>query len=338
MTANGYTGEGTGPISIADVDDLQEQLDGKQPVGTYLTAEDIDNLVSTESLNEGLDTRLPVTNPVVTDSTFTVVRSGGGAARWRTTGAALDIELVGDVIESRRANQDFSGTQVNLRRMRGDGNTLVGRTEFGSGPHASEYFVDVGAGTARLPSLTVTGSIAGPVISPADHGLVGWTFPPDMVQAGTILPTVGLSYVVRFRALSTLITNLHLHITTPGTGLANSYMTLHSDAGVLLGAGAVSADQSTSWQTGGAKTIALVTPQTVVPGSWYKARFWVGTATTLPTLSRGVNSSSAITNFNLSAPNFRYATADTGMTTLPLAPSTLGTLTGGATAWWLGAS
>lgn len=340
MTANGYTGnpDGTGPIAIEDVTDLQVQLDGKQNVGDYLVAADIDNLVSSESLNEGLNLKLDKTAPVVTDSTFTVVRSAGGAGRWRTNGSALDIEIVGDVIESRRANQDFSGTQVNLRRMRGDGNTLIGRTEFSSAPFASEYFVDVGAGTAKLPSLTVAGSIAGPVISPADHGLVGWTFPPDMVQAGTILPTAGLSYVVRFRATGALITNLHIHITTPGTVLANSFMTLHSDAGVLLAAGAVSADQSSSWQVGGAKTIALVTPQAVTPGSWYKARFWVGSATTLPTLSRGVNSATAITNFNLSAPNFRYATADSGMTTLALAPSTIGTMTGGATAWWVGAS
>lgn len=342
MTANGYTGSaaGAGPIAIEDVTDLQVQLDGKQPVGSYLTAADTADLVSSESLNEGLNLKLDKTAPVVTDSTFTVVRSAGGAARWRATGSALDAEFVGDVIESRRANQDFSGAQVNLRRMRGDGNTLVGRTEFGTGPYASDGFIDytTAAGSAKLPATAFTGAIAGPVISAADHGLAGWTFPADNIQAGTILPTAGLSYVVRIRAMSALITNLHIHLTVAGSVLANSFMSLHTDAGVLLAAGAVTADMSTTWQTGGFRTCPLVTPQAVTPGSWYKVRWWVGSATTLPTLSRAVNSSTAITNVNLSAPNFRYATADSGMTTAALAPTTIGTMTGGATAWWVGLS
>jgi hypothetical protein len=337
VSAQGYTGA---QVAIADVEDLQVQLDGKQAVGDYLTSDDIDNLVSSESLNEGLGLKLDKANPVVTDSTFTVVRSAGGAARWRATGSALDAEFVGDVIESRRANQDFTGAQVNLRRMRGDGNTLVGRTEFGTGPYAADGFIDytTATGAAKLPATAFTGAISGPVISAADHGLAGWTFPADNIQAGTILPTAGLSYVVRIRAMSALITNLHIHLTVAGSVLANSFMTLHSDAGVLLGAGAVTGDRSTDWQVGGFKTNPLVTPQAVTPGGWYKVRWWVGSATTLPTLSRGINSSAAITNVNLAAPNFRYATADASLTTVALAPTTIGTLTGGATGWWVGLS
>jgi hypothetical protein len=225
--------------------------------------------------------------------------------------------------------------------MRGDGNTLVGRTEFGSTPYAGEYFVDVGAATAKLPTTAFTGSIAGPVISPGDHGFVGWTFPPDMVQAGTILPTAGLSYVVRIRALSATITNLHVHFTVAGATLTNSFMSLHTDAGVLINANAVSADQSSAvsnWQASGFKTVPLLAPQAVTPGAWYKVRWWVGSAVTLPTLSRAINSNTVITNANLSAPNFRYATADSGLTTAALAPTTLGTLTGGNTGWWVGMS
>lgn len=97
-------------------------------------------------------TYLPKTAPTVTDSTFTVTRSGGGAARWRTTGDALDIEVVGDVIESRRANQDFTGAQVDIRRIRGDGQTLVGKTEFGTTPYGAQQVIDAGAGYAALGS------------------------------------------------------------------------------------------------------------------------------------------------------------------------------------------
>jgi hypothetical protein len=173
------------------------------------------------------------------------------------------------------------------------------------------------------------------LIVPADHGYCGWTFPPDMVQAATILPTAGLSYVVRVRVTSTTISAVNLHITTAGGTLTNSFVTVHNDAGVYY-TGAVTADQSTNWTSGGLKTMALTTPITgLTIGSWVKVRFWVGTATTLPTVSRGVNSNSAITNAGLSAPNFRYSTANSGMTTVALAPTTIGTLTGGATAWWL---
>src|SRR6188768_1906391 len=121
MTAIGITGPA--PTDIADVTGLQAALDAK----------------------------LDETAPLVTDSTFTVVRSGGGAARWRSTGGALDIDVVGDVIESSWANQDFSGTQTGLRRMRAaSGNTLVGLTEFGSSAYAAEQSINASTGVAYL--------------------------------------------------------------------------------------------------------------------------------------------------------------------------------------------
>lgn len=172
-------------------------------------------------------------------------------------------------------------------------------------------------------------------VTPTDHGFAGWTFNPDQVQAGTILPTAGLSYVVRFRVQLATVSAINLHLTAGGTGLANCFATLHNDAGAILGVNAVTADQATAWQSGGYKAMPLLTAQAVVIGAWYKVRWWAGTATTLPTLSRGVNSSSAITNAGLAAPNFRYATADSGLTTAGTAPQTIGTLTGGPTAWWV---
>jgi hypothetical protein len=137
--------------SISQITDLQVQLDGKQPAGDYLTADDVDNLVSYETLQEELGDYLPKVQPVVTDSTFTVKRTAGGEARWRATGGALDIDTVGDVIESSFSDPGFTGTQTGLRRLRaGSGNTFAGRTEFGTNVYGSEMFVDPAAGVAAL--------------------------------------------------------------------------------------------------------------------------------------------------------------------------------------------
>lgn len=172
-----------------------------------------------------------------------------------------------------------------------------------------------------------------------DHALGGWTFDPICVQGATVLATAGLSYVVRIRVMSATVTNIHFHFTVGGSSLTSGqcFASLHNDAGAILGAGAVTADQSTSWASGGFKTCALTVAQGVTAGDWYKVRFWFN-GTTGPTLSRGINSSAAITNANLSGTTNRFGTADSGLTTSAGAPGTIGTITGGATAWWVAVS
>lgn len=182
-------------------------------------------------------------------------------------------------------------------------------------------------------------------IRPLDHGtLTAWNFDPGAcVQAGTVVATAGLSYIFRFRALSTVISNLHVHLTAGGVSLtANQcFMSLHNDAGAQLGPGAITgslhATGAGGWGDGGFKTLPLNTPMLVTPYAWYKARLWFN-GTTGPTLSRGTNSAAAIIDAAMTAPALRWATADAGLTTAGLAPANLGALTGSNTAWWIGAS
>lgn len=190
----------------------------------------------------------------------------------------------------------------------------------------AEAAIVTGAATANLASA---GSVKA-----TDHSIVGWTFDPAGVQAGTVQPTAGLAQVVRVRALSSTVTNILLHLTAGGSVLTagQCFAALYTDAGVLL---ASTADQASNWGSGGLKTCALTAPQTVTPYSWYRVLWWFN-GTTGPTISRGVNSSSAIVNVGLSAPTLRYSTANTGLTTV--APANIGTQTGGATAWWVGLS
>lgn len=169
---------------------------------------------------------------------------------------------------------------------------------------------------------------------PSDHNFLGWTFDPVEIQASTILPTAGLLNLARMRIYGTLVTNVAFHITTPGATLTagQCFAGLFNAAGTLL---AATADQAANWQSGGLKVMALSSPQAWSYGA-YGYVGWYSNGTTQPTLSRALNSSSAILNAGLSAPNFRYASADSGLTTAM--PATFGAQTGTATAYFAAAS
>jgi hypothetical protein len=107
---------------------------------------------------------------------------------------------------------------------------------------------------------------------------------------------------------------------------------LYTSAGVLLSS---TADQSVAWATGGLKTMALAVAQATTIDTYYYVG-WYAVGTTMPTQTRRINSSSAITNVGLAAPNFAFGTANTGLTTA--LPDPIGTQTGGATGWWVGLS
>lgn len=323
MTATGYTGAAVG---IADVDGLAavlaEKLEGP------LTTADISDLAA------ALAAKMNAAGGEVVNSTFIIRKEGWTSAlRFRSTGEAVDIDKTnGDVVISSfvgTENDVFDPPQTGLIRLRADGVTLSGGLiEFGDTVYGGQQWINTANGSANLRGATAV---------PADHNLVGWTFDPIGVQAGTILGVAGVSHVVRIRAMSTSVTNILLHLTAGGTALTagQCFASLHTDAGALL---ASTADQATAWASGGMKTMALTGgPVAVTRGAWYKVRWWFN-GTTGPTISRGVNSSTAILNVGLAAASSRYATADTGLTTAALAPTTIGTLTGGSTGWWVGLS
>lgn len=167
--------------------------------------------------------------------------------------------------------------------------------------------------------------------------MVGWAFDPNMAQGGTLLASAaGTLNIIKFRAVGTTITNALMHFTAGGATLTGTYTGLFTAAGALFPT-SQSADQSANWATGGVKTIPFGVSQTVVAGNMYYFGFFVATSVTMPTITRALNSSTAITNIGLNAPNLRYATtADAALTTTM--PSTLGAQTGSATAFWVGFS
>ena len=169
--------------------------------------------------------------------------------------------------------------------------------------------------------------------APLDHGLKAWSSDPAVPTLSTIIPTAGLLHIVKLPLRSRqTISSAWTSVTTAGATLTNVGFALYSSAGALLTSSVnVNGATATAFQSTGSKQVTF-TAQTIGPGSFYVA-FWF-TGTTLPTLMR--NSVLAAMNFNLAAPNLRYATADAALTTA--APATLGAQTAASAAFWAAAS
>jgi hypothetical protein len=163
-------------------------------------------------------------------------------------------------------------------------------------------------------------------------GLKAATFDPRLPINATA-PTAGvISLIEVFVPESFTCTKIHLAIvTTAGVTLANSFAGLYDDQGNLVGR---SADQSSSWQSTGAKEISLIAPVDLQGGRRYYVPILVGSAATMPTFARGGNV--ATTNAGTVAP-FRDSTIGSGLTALP-ASLTLASAAASLPAIWAGLS
>lgn len=170
---------------------------------------------------------------------------------------------------------------------------------------------------------------------PGDHGAKAWTGDPSVMPLASTVITGGTLYLQRlYLARSATISTIYLTVATAGATLTNAGVALYNSSGTLItGAQAVNTSQATatSWQSTGFKTIALNTPPTIQ--GYFFVGFW-STGTTLPAMLRG-SQSSAI-NFGQSAPNLRFSTGATALTTT--APATMGTQTASGNAFWVAVS
>jgi len=163
-------------------------------------------------------------------------------------------------------------------------------------------------------------------------GLRAATFDPRLPINATG-PTAGvISLIEIFVPESFTCSKIHaVIVSTAGVTLANSFAGIYDDQGNRVG---VSADQSSSWQSTGAKEISLVTPVDLQGGRRYYIALLVGSAVTMPTFARGGNV--ATTNAGTVAP-FRDSTIGSGLTALPLSLA-LGTAAASLPALWAGLS
>jgi hypothetical protein len=165
--------------------------------------------------------------------------------------------------------------------------------------------------------------------TPADHGLLAWTFDNAIVNASSVFGTAGTLSLARLKVpVAITATTLWLSVSTAGTALTSGqcFAGLWTAAGARVG---VTADQASAWGSTGVKSAALVGgPYALAAGDYYIGLWFNGTSVGFSRLS----SSAGLHNVNLSAANSRAATADASLTTT--APATLGTKTANANYFW----
>lgn len=179
------------------------------------------------------------------------------------------------------------------------------------------------------------------VWTPNDHALVTWSYDVSFAVNTSLLSAAGaagtLNLVRVHVPVQSTITNIITFVSTAGATLTagQCFAALFNAAGALI---AITADQSTAWTSTGIKTMALAGgPYLQAAGDYYVGLWYNGT--TPPTLIRtsSIGGSGTANPINIGlASNFRYATANTGLTTA--APANLGALTASAIAWWVGLS
>ena len=167
-------------------------------------------------------------------------------------------------------------------------------------------------------------------IFPVDHNLISWAYDPIHATNTYTLATSGTVYVTQVKLNKALITNIVLNVTTAGATLTSgqNFAGIYQN-GTLLG---TTADQSTAWASTGVVTAALATPVYVSQGLIYVAV--VSNGTTKPTFASA--SAAAGINAGLSAGSYRFASANTSVTTA--LPTTLGTQTALAASPWVAVS
>lgn len=166
--------------------------------------------------------------------------------------------------------------------------------------------------------------------NPTDHNLLAWTFDPGLPNSGAGVTSGTLQIVRLHLRTAASVTNILMHVQTAGITLTagQSFAALYTAAGVKV---AVTADQAAAWVSTGVKTMALAGgPYALAAGDYYVAVWSVGA--TPPQFMRMAGTSSGLTNVGLSAPNFRAATADAGLTTT--APDPIGAQTANSANFW----
>lgn len=168
---------------------------------------------------------------------------------------------------------------------------------------------------------TTTGAFAGLVtsnmpVSKSLNGLLGWTFDPAIPSGSTLTPAAGVLNLFRVPWTTTqTVTNIVGAVVTAGATVANAFLGIYNETGLLL---AQSADISATLQSTGTKTIPLASPTSIPATS--SGFVWVGlligSAGTFPTFPRGGFTGNFI-NLGTTAATSRAGSYSTGQTALP---------------------
>lgn len=116
------------------------------------------------------------------------------------------------------------------------------------------------------------------------RGVIAETIPVNAVGSTGQIATGVASYIGVALRPGNVITNINTYVSAAGSGVTLSKTALYSKTGVQL---ATSADQGTSWQSIGFKSIAMATPYVVSVADVYYLSILTVFSTTAPSFPRG---------------------------------------------------
>lgn len=164
--------------------------------------------------------------------------------------------------------------------------------------------------------------------SPADQNLIAWNYDSENASSTNSL-TLGTVFLHKvYLPAGVTITNLGLTVTTAGSALTYARIALYNAAGTQL---AISADQSSSWNSTGFKTNALGVAQSITTsGYYYIGVLTTGTTAPICASSPGIQNTF---NANVTGAGLRHASVATGQTALPASITMSGNTSTGTSTW-----
>jgi hypothetical protein len=205
--------------------------------------------------------------------------------------------------------------------------TLATNINTGQANHPSIHNAERTQINANTNEIAAQAERLGGVITPADHGLIAWSFDPAASdRAAAYNFTSGTARVVLiYVPQPATITNIHTYVQQAGTSMVSgqSFAALYEADDDLL---RVTADQSSAWASTGEKIMPLASTYTLATPGYLKVVMWSVFSGTAVGLARSIGAvSSSLLNFGMAPPLLRSSTANTGLTTT--APATLGAQT-----------
>ena len=209
------------------------------------------------------------------------------------------------------ANSTWYVTSSGNLSSSGSASTVVGILPIANG----------GTASFSVPAARGTLGIAPATVFPSAHGVKAWTFDPAafMTQLAQT-PTKGVAYATRIHnTTAATVSTIGFISSTVGAGIANSYVSLYSAAGAVLGYGTLPSLVANTYQT---VTLTAVGSLSLSADTDYFIVIQIGTSTT-------------------TSPSF-YAAGDGGGSGAPLFNATLmnfnttpaaNTLTGRCSSW-----
>lgn len=155
------------------------------------------------------------------------------------------------------------------------------------------------------------------VMRPVDQGVIAWSYDPAIQDSSGALAN-GVLGLTRISITETgrTLNNIIGEVSAAGVDLVvgQNFAGLYNSAGQRL---AITADQTTNWQSTGLKVMPVVAPVVLPPGLYWVAVI-SNTATTIPSFRRSSASAvAAAINIGQTGGNTRFGSWGVGQTTLP---------------------